>query len=165
MVLRLPKSLNIDEFNQLLKATTNKNHRCAFKLAFICGLRVSEIVNLKKENIDYKRKLLFIEQGKGKKDRYVPFPKQILNDLKRIPLSCGIRALQIGFQKSKIKAKIEKRLWFHCLRHSAATYMLEKGMSTSHVQNILGHSDVRTTQIYTHLSPEGLQQKMDEIWK
>jgi len=76
----LPVVLSYDEFLKLLDATSNKTYRLAFKLGFLCGLRVSEVVKLQLVDVDYGRRLLFIRQAKGHKDRYVPFPEQFSRD-------------------------------------------------------------------------------------
>jgi len=162
---RLPTVLNFDEFNQILKQTIRKNHRLAFKLGFLCGLRVSEIVNLKKNDIDFNRCMLFVREGKGNKDRYVPFPPNMKRELQHLPVGCGVRALQRAFKRALEKSKLEKDAHFHTLRHSAATHYLSKGMNLRQVQQLLGHSKVQTTEIYTHVSPDDIAKKMEEIWK
>jgi integrase len=77
---KLPVVLSYDEFLKLLSATDNKTYKLAFKLGFLCGLRVSEVVKLQPVDVDYGRRLLFIRQAKGHKDRYVPFPEQFSRD-------------------------------------------------------------------------------------
>lgn len=162
---RLPVVLSLEEFNSILKIVKNPEYKIAFKLGFLCGLRVSEIVNLQKEHIDLDRGLIYIKEGKGEKDRYVPIPEPLRKDLKIIPLTIGIRALQIAFKKAAKKAGITKDIHFHSLRHSAGTYYLNQGMSLRQVQTLLGHSRVTTTEIYTHVTPDDLKNKMGEIWK
>jgi integrase/recombinase XerD len=161
---KLPIALNYDEFLKILDATKHSRHKLAFKLSFLCGLRVSEIVKLKQENIDYGRRLLFIQQSKGKKDRYVPFPEKFAKDLKQVPLEMGARALEIAFKKALQKAEITKDAHFHTLRHSSATYYLSNGMNIVQVQQLLGHSRLDTTSIYLHVSPDNVKNEMDRIW-
>ncbi len=162
---RLPTVLNFDEFSEILKKTKSNHHKLAFKLGFMCGLRVSEIVKLKTTDVDYGRRLLFVQEGKGKKDRYVPFPEKFSRDLKKLPIKCGIRALQIAFKNALKKTKIKKDAHFHTLRHSAATFYLSKGMNIVQVQQMLGHSKIDTTTIYLHVSPDNVKNAMDKVWE
>ena len=162
---RIPEVLNIDEFNLILKQLKKHHHRLGVKLGFLCGLRVSEIIKLLPSDIDKGRGMIFIRQAKGKKDRIVPIPSPLSHDLKHLPMSCGIRALQIAFHNAVKKAGITKEVTFHTLRHSAASYYLSKGMSIKEVQNLLGHSRISTTEIYLHANPEDIQNRMKEIWK
>jgi integrase len=161
---RLPAVLSLDEFMKVLNATYKPHHKLAFKLGFLCGLRVSEVVKLKPEDVDYDRRLLFIRQAKGGKDRYVPFPSKLSRGLKKLPIKCGIRALEIAFRGACKRADITKDAHFHTLRHSAATYYLDKGMNIVQVQQLLGHSRIDTTTIYLHISPKQVKDSMDNIW-
>ena len=125
---------------------------------------VSEVLNLKPEHINKSMMQLLIKQAKGKKDRNVPIPKPILRDLKYIPIKIKRRALQHAISKISLKV-LSKRIHFHTLRHSGATfYMFEKGLDIREVQQLLGHSRITTTQIYTHVNPKKLQDKFKEIW-
>jgi len=165
MAKRLPTIMSEQEFNELLKVTKKKHYRLAFKLGFLCGLRISEIVKLQPSDVDRDRGLLFIREAKGDKDRYVPFPKMLSRDLSGLPIPCGVRALQIAFKRAALRAKIIKDVHFHTLRHSAASYYLKKGMSLKEVQVLLGHSRIDTTAIYLHANPEDVKNRMEEIWK
>lgn len=157
---KIPNTISEKEFIEILKKTHKKNHRIAFILGFYGGMRVSEIVNLKSENIDKGQKLIRIKQGKGKKDRNIPIPPQSTGGLKYIPINIGVRALQHSFNK-KSQEVLGKKLNFHLLRHSGASYYInEKGWSTREIQVLLGHSKVSTTEIYTHIKPENLINKM-----
>lgn len=163
---KLPVVINLEEFNKLLADVKKSWHRLAFKLGFLCCLRVSEVVKLLPSDVDEGRKMLFIRDAKGGKDRYVPIPKPIyIKELRdNLPLKCGVRALEIAFKKDG-KESLGKDLHFHTLRHSGATYYLSQGMNIREVQNLLGHSRLDTTMIYTHVSPDDIKHKMDEIWK
>lgn len=166
MTLKLPKTINHDEFVSLMKETKENKYKLAFSLGYFCGLRISEVINLTQNHIDYDRKMLFIEQGKGKKDRYVPFPSLISVHLlkKHIPLGVTKRALQ--YQISHISERLMgRKVKFHAFRHSCATNYLAKGMNIREVQQLLGHSKLDTTMIYTHVNPEDLKQKMEKIWQ
>lgn len=162
---KLPEVLTLKEFNTILKYTKKQEHRLAFKLGFLSGLRISEIINLRYEDINRDRKLIFIRQGKGKKDRYTPLPPMLQEkELKSLPLKIGIRALQISF-KNKCKKYLNRDLHFHNLRHSFATNLLSKGIPITEVQMWLGHSRLDTTSVYLKVSPETALKNYNEIWK
>ena len=154
------------DFNKLLEKTTKTRHRLAFKLAFLAGLRISEIIKLQPNDIDKSRKLIFIKQGKGSKDRYVPLPKFLTpKDIAEIPLSCGVRTLEAVFKRKLQKALGRKDLHFHNLRHSFATTMINKGMTLPDVQFWLGHSKLATTSIYLRVSPDAALKRYEELWR
>ena len=163
----LPEVITLEDFQRILRGTKKKVHRIAFQLAFFCGLRISEVIKLQPDDIDFNRNTIFIRAGKGKKDRYVPIPKNFKNTLKRnislFPIPVGIRALQRAINRISMKT-IGRRIHFHTLRHSCATHYLSNGMNLREVQILLGHSRIDTTQIYTHISIDDLKHKMDEIW-
>lgn len=161
---KLPQILTEKEFSKLIQATHKEHHKVAFQLAFFCGLRISEVVKLKPEHIDKGRGMLFIKQAKGGKDRYVPYPKKLAYKFSALPISCGVRALQIAFKLAVKRAKINKDLHFHCLRHSCGSILLQRGMDTRRIQQLLGHERLETTQIYTHVTPEDIKKQMDQIW-
>jgi site-specific recombinase XerD len=131
------------------------------------GLRVSEIVNLKIANIDSRRMIVHLEAAKGKQDRYVTLPSSILDDLRnyyrvyqpKIYLFEGqyggqyaIRSVQMVFKNAMRKAKINKSVGIHGLRHSYATHLLECGTDMLFIQKLLGHKDIKTTEIYAKVS-------------
>ena len=163
---KLPEIISVQEFNEILKHTKMSHHKFYFKLAFLCGLRISEIRKLKEENIDLNRGYLFIKQSKWNKDRYVPIPKPLRKELKKFSQykKIGDRALQMIFKKT-VKQVTKRDLWFHCLRHSCATYYLSQGMNIRQVQMLLGHSNISTTSIYLHCNLDELKNQIDEIWK
>jgi integrase len=149
---KLPVIIDLEGFNRLLKGVSKPWHRLAYKLGFLCCLRVSEVVKLLPGDVDGGRQMLFIRNAKGGKDRYVPIPKPIsIKELRdNLPIRCGVRALEIAFKKAG-KASLGKDLHFHTLRHSGATYYLSQGMNIREIQNLLGHSRLDTTMIYTHV--------------
>jgi site-specific recombinase XerD len=131
------------------------------------GLRVSEIVSLKIKNIDSKRMLVHIEAAKGKTDRYVTLPASILEDLRNYYLTYhpqiylfegqyggqyAIRSVQAVFKNAMEKAKINKSVGIHGLRHSYATHLLESGTDMYFIQKLLGHKNIKTTEIYAKVS-------------
>lgn len=161
---KLPEVITEEDYLKIIKATKKQDHKLAFSLAFFCGLRVSEVVKLQKADVDLDRGMLFIRQAKGSKDRYVPIPPPLRTRLKELPISCGIRALELAINRISLAA-INRKIKFHTLRHSAATLYLSKGMNIRQVQQLLGHSRLDTTMIYTHVSPDDIKSKMEEIWK
>lgn len=161
---KLPTIITLEEFNKLLEHTRKPEHKLAFKLGFLCGLRISEVLKLEKKDIEKSRGYLFIRQAKGKKDRYVPIAKPLARDLKHIPIKIKRRALQHAVSKIS-EESINKKIHFHTLRHSGATYYLNQGMNLREIQQLLGHSRIDTTTIYTHISPDDLQNKFKELWK
>lgn len=163
--MRLPVVLTLEEIKKVIKSTYKFKHKLAFKLGFFCGLRVSEVIRLRAEDVDFGRHMLFIRQGKGGKDAYVPFPNQLSASLKNsLPVDITVRSLQRAFKGAIKRAGITKDAHFHSLRHSAATYYLENGMNLKEVQQLLRHSRLDTTSIYLHINPDKLKNKMDEIW-
>ncbi len=169
--LQLPKSLNAKEIKRLFESTENIKHQLILKLCYGMGLRVSEIVNLKISDIDSHNMKVFIRRGKGKKDRYVNLPESILDDLRKYYKeyqpkeflfegqyggAYALRSAQMVFKTAMRKAKIKKNIGIHGLRHSYATHLLEMGTDISLIQKLLGHNDIKTTQIYTHITDVSL---------
>jgi site-specific recombinase XerD len=167
----LPNILTMEEIKKMIDSTSNIKHKLIIKLLYGCGLRVSEIVNLKKENINFDENLIHIKLAKGKKDRFVKIPESISDELKKY---CGLSNLEILFpsnrggkltkntiqkivQNSAKKAGIKKRVYPHLLRHSFATHLLEQGTDLRIIQKLLGHSDIKTTQIYTQISQASIK--------
>jgi integrase len=162
MVFKLPETISEEELIRILKATRTHHHKIAYALGFYECMRISEIVKLTKEDIDMNRKLLYLKQAKGHKDRNIPIAPEVIGGLRNIPIGCGIRALQIAFKK-KARKVLKKELHFHILRHSGIThYLTKKGWNTSQVQQLAGHSKIATTQIYTHINPTHL---VEQMWK
>lgn len=160
MPRKIPETITEKEFLQILKSVRKKHHKTAFVLGFYQAMRVSEIVNLQKENIDINRNLIMIKEAKGKKDRNIPIAPEARRFLKYIPVNCGIRALEVAFKKYSNKV-LNKDLHFHSLRHSGATHYLNvREWNIRVVQQFLGHADISTTQIYTHVAPKDLMKAM-----
>ena len=164
---KLPKALNIYEVKRILDVTENLKHNTMLKLCYGMGLRLSEIINLKIANIDSKTMRVLIERGKGKKDRYVNLPVSILDQLRSYYLEYkpkeylfegqyggpySARSIQEVFKKSLLKARINKKVGLHSLRHSYATHLLESGTDIRFIQELLGHNDIKTTLVYTHVT-------------
>ena len=163
----LPKVFSKWDIAKLFAQVDNPKHLLMLKLCYGMGLRVSEIVNLKITDIDSRRMLVHIEAAKGKKDRYVTLPTSILDDLRnyyrtyrpKIYLFEGqyggqysVRSVQAVFKNAMQKAKINKSVGIHGLRHSYATHLLESGTDMFFIQKLLGHKDIKTTEIYAKVS-------------
>lgn len=157
---KLPEIITEIELIKILKATNKKHHIVAFILGFYQCMRVSEVIKLQKGNIRRNQRILLIKQAKGCKDRNIPINPKILKFLKHIPIKCGARALQIAFRQ-RAEEVLNKDLSFHNLRHSGATYYLNvMKWNLRQVQQFLGHANIQTTQIYTHISPQNLMEAM-----
>jgi site-specific recombinase XerD len=167
----LPEILTIKEIRKMIEVTKNIKHKLIIKLLYGCGLRVSEIVNLKKNDLNFEEELIHIKLAKGKKDRFVKIPESLKEDLKNYSLLNASEILFISSRGGKLtkdtiqkivqnsakKAGIKKRVYPHLLRHSFATHLLENGTDLRIIQKLLGHSDIKTTQIYTHISQANIK--------
>ena len=170
---QLPHVLSKEEIRLILSAPINLKHRAMLSLIYACGLRRSELLNLKPQHIDSKRNVLIIEQGKGRKDRIAPLSDKII-DLLRVYYKAyrpqkwlfegqqggnqySARSLQLVLKKSIKSAGINKPVTLHWLRHSYATHLLENGTDLRYIQEILGHKSSKTTEIYTHVSTQNIQ--------
>ncbi len=167
----LPEILTSKEIKKMVNSTSNIKHRLIIKLLYGCGLRVSEITNLKKGDINFEENLIKINLGKGRKDRFVNIPESIREELKSYCKLSNSKILFESNRKGKLtkktiaqiiqnsakKAGIKKRVYPHLLRHSFATHLLESGTDLRIIQKLLGHSNIKTTQIYTHISQASIK--------
>ena len=167
----LPKILTVEEIKQLIENTWNIKHILIIKILYGCGLRVSEIINLKKEDINFEEELIHVKMAKSRKDRFVKIPNSVKEDLENfLKMSEGIysfgsnrggklttKTIQMILKNAAKKAEIKKRVYPHLLRHSFATHLLEAGTDLRVIQKLLGHSDIKTTQIYTHISQASIK--------
>jgi len=169
---KLPVVLNQEEVSQILSSVNNIKHKAILMLIYSAGLRVSEVVKLKPEDIDAERKLIHIKGAKGRKDRYTILSDVTLKTLRiymqaNVPkswLSPGqktgshitTRTVQKIFDDAVKKAGIRKEVSVHSLRHSFATHLLESGVDLRYIQELLGHKSSKTTEIYTHVSNKDL---------
>lgn len=176
---RLPKVMTVEEVSSILNSNLDKREALIVELLYDCGLRVSELVNLKLNNIDINSKYIQC-YGKGSKERIVPFGKKAQHALKMylkqrdlIILSNKLKDTKSLFLKDdgtnitrqdvynfirKQGELIHKHISPHTLRHSFATHLLENGADLRVVQELLGHSDVSTTQLYTHITKKRLKE-------
>ncbi len=166
---KLPVVLAKEDIEQMVISTKNYNHKTIIQVGYAAGLRVSEIINLKWPDIDFKRKVIHIKSAKGKKDRIVMLSskvkKNLLNlDSKKEGLvfktnrgkKYTTRTIQMIVRKAAKNAGIKKLVTPHTLRHSFATHLLEKGTDIRYIKNLLGHTNVNTTLIYTKVSNKNL---------
>lgn len=168
---RLPSILSRAEIQKMLNAVVNLKHRLILALAYGAGMRISEVQNLRIADIDFEEGVVRIRQAKGKKDRVTLLPERIADDLRMFAAGrahdeilffserggklCA-RSLQNVFTSALARAEIRKPATFHSLRHSFATHLLENGTDVRFVQELLGHANIRTTQIYTHVTNSAL---------
>lgn len=170
----LPSVLSKEEVKRLISVPVNQKHRMMLSLLYSCGLRSGELLALQPSHIDSERCLILVKNGKGKKDRIVPLSSKILGMLrdyyrvfrpKRYLFEGQIegeaydaRSLQQVLKAAVKRAGINKLVTLHWLRHSYATHLLESGTDLRYIQEILGHSSSKTTEIYTHVSTKSIQQ-------
>ena len=184
--LQLPRVLGENELSRLFRALANLKHKAILFTAYSAGLRVSEVVNLKLQDVDSDRMQLFIQCSKGKKDRYVNLspvlldvlrayisesktkPVKYLFESQQPAIAYCTRSAQKVFQNAKNLAGIKKEVSFHVLRHSFATHLLEKGIDVIYIKDILGHFNIKTTERYLHVRKEQLVtiiSPLDDLWK
>jgi len=167
----IPEVLSLKEIKSMIDATENIKHRLVIKLLYGCGLRVSELVNLRKDDLNVNEGLIHIRLSKGRKDRFVKIPDSLKDGLVNYSkLSNGeilfasnrggkltTATIQKIVKNSARKAGINKNVHPHTLRHSFATHLLEQGIDLRIIQKLLGHSDIRTTQIYLSVSNQTIR--------
>lgn len=161
---KIPVVLSREEVLAIIDAVTNPTHKLMLQLMYSSGLRVSEVVRLRVEDVQLYNLTLFVRTGKGHKDRVTIFSDKLKSSLLRSmggkkpkeflfitqrggPYST--RAVQKIFSKAVLKAGIQKSASCHTFRHSFATHLLEAGTDIRYIQNLLGHASITTTNIYT----------------
>ncbi len=164
---KLPQPIDASEVQKLLKVCTNLKHKTIIALLYGCGLRVSEVINLKIKDIDSTKNIINIIAGKGKKDRQVMLAPELLLLLRKyyqayrpkeylfngqFDLQYSDRSINEFLKKYAKLAGIKQNLHAHLLRHCFATHSLEQGTDISLIQKLLGHNSIKTTMIYTHVS-------------
>jgi integrase/recombinase XerD len=163
----LPIVLDIEEVKRLIDNISNIKHKTAVTLLYSSGLRLNECLMLKPHHIESGIMKIRVEQGKGKKDRYTILSTRALELLRKYYLACKPKVwlferpnapiplhpgtIQKIVQEATVKAKIGKHVTPHTLRHSFATHLLEYGVALQAIQELLGHSSISTTTIYTHV--------------
>lgn len=166
---KLPTVLSQSEVMRLLGNIQNLKHRTILTLVYSAGLRIGEVVKLKRSDVDPARNTIHIRQAKGRKDRFtllasVAFQllKEYMNSTvireflfpgsESLSKPINVRSVQHVFEKAKRSAAIEKPATVHTLRHCFATHLLEEGTDLRYIQELLGHASPKTTEIYTHVS-------------
>lgn len=166
---KLPVILSKEEIENMILATNNYTHRLIIQIGYSAGLRCSEIENLKWRDIDFIRNSIHIKRAKGKKDRIVMLSSKVKEALQNysqekegyvfITTRGGKytpRTIQKIIKNTAKKATIKKNISTHTLRHSFATHLLERGTDIRYIRDLLGHSDISTTLIYTKVSNKNL---------
>lgn len=164
---KLPVVLSRGEIEKILDSISNKRHKLMISLAYAGGLRVSEVINLKIKDICLSELTIHIKGAKGNKDRITVLPEKLVEDI-AIQMAhrdfddlvfaserggkLTTRTAQKIFENALKAAGIQKEASFHSLRHSFATHLLENGVDVRYVQELLGHANIRTTQIYTKVT-------------
>ncbi|ODS42931.1 MAG: hypothetical protein MSIBF_06635 [Candidatus Altiarchaeales archaeon IMC4] len=178
---KLPVVLSRDEISRIIEKVDNKKHKMIISLSYGAGLRVSETTNLKIKDVDLEELTIHLKGAKGNRDRITIFPKKLKIGLyELISLKnkedyvfaserggkLTERTAQKIFENSLKKSGITKDASFHSLRHSFATHLLENGVDVRYVQELLGHQNIRTTQIYTHVTNpklKNIKSPLDEL--
>ncbi len=164
----LPEVLSINEVKNLINSISNLKHKVIFTFIYSSGLRVGEVVILKPEDIDVNRNLIHIKRAKGKKDRYTLLsntakgifehytlkeaPSNYLFPGSKYNSHLSIRSVQTIMNRKVKELNIKKHVTVHSLRHSFATHLLEQGTDIRYIQELLGHKNIKTTELYTHVA-------------
>lgn len=169
---KLPIVLSRSELEKIISSIENPKHNLLIALSYGAGLRVSESINLKIKDINLDELTIHIKSAKGNKDRISIFPEKLLFQLEKIASlqnsndyvfesnrggKLDERSAQKVFENALEKAGVKKEATFHSLRHSFATHLLENGVDVRYVQELLGHANIRTTQIYTKVTNPNLK--------
>jgi site-specific recombinase XerD len=168
---RLPQILSKEEITRMLEVTTNIKHKTMLMCLYGLGLRRSELLNMKVEDIDSDRGVVHIKSAKNNKDRLVPLSETLLRQLReyyrsympRNYLFQGLQGNQYSatsllkvFHEACRKAQIQKKVTPHSMRHAYATHLMDAGTDVRIIQELLGHYSVKTTMIYTHVSTRSI---------
>lgn len=179
---KLPVVLSFGEVQTILGFVSSPIVKMALTLIYSCGLRVSEAVRMRPQDVDSERMLVWVRNGKGGKDRSIPLPQRTLELLqqyqrtdRRSPWlfpgrdrrgAMSISSVQKAFKMALLCSRIPKRASVHTLRHSYATHLLESAVDLRVIQTLLGHNSAQTTTIYTHLTEKvlgNLNRKLDHL--
>jgi integrase/recombinase XerD len=170
---KLPVVLSREEVARLIKAVANMKHRTIVMTVYSAGLRVSEVIALQLTDIDSQRMVICVHQGKGQKDRLVPLSPVLLKQLREYWLKYRPKQWLFPGQlpgRHLDRSSVERVVWFarraarlkksisvHSLRHSYATHLLEAGVDIRTIQILLGHTSLRSTQVYTHVASKAIR--------
>jgi site-specific recombinase XerD len=168
----LPKVISLEEVQAILSNTNNIKHKCILSLLYSAGLRRQELLDLKLEDIDSKRMVILVKNGKGFKDRMTVLSESVLKDLRvyykewkpkiylfegKVGKPYSRTSVKHILDRAAKKAGIRKSVTPHMLRHSFATHLLENGTDLRYIQSLLGHGSTKTTEIYTHVAIKNIQ--------
>ncbi len=170
---KIPTVLTKEEVKALINIMDNKKSKLMVSMLYACGFRVSELVGLKIKDLNFEEKIGQVRQGKGRKDRIFNIPESLLKNLeKQVKIQqennqeylftgpkghLSSRTIESIVSNAAKRAGIKKSVHPHTLRHSFATHLLENDTDIRKIQELLGHADLNTTQIYTHISQEQLK--------
>ncbi len=166
---KLPVVLNRKEVQEMINHTANFKHKLVLQLLYYSGLRLSELISLRWTDVDFEREIIHIKRGKESKDRVVflhaELAKRLQQHSKYEPFILisergkiyTERSIQEIVKQAALKAGIHKKVTPHTLRHSFATHLLESGADIRYIQQLLGHNNLKTTQIYTHVANKDIQ--------
>ena len=171
---KTPTVLTKDEVKEIFSKITNYKHKLMLQMYYASGLRLSEVINLKVKDIEFSQKSLWVRDGKGGKDRMTILPQFLTTELEEYTKKSGRgkddfifvnkqgnpyspRMVQKILEQVKDKLSFHKDVHIHTLRHSFATHLLEAGEDIRLIQELLGHADLSTTQIYTKVANEQLR--------
>ncbi len=164
---KLPIVLSKDEVQRMFNVCDNLKHKIILSILYACGLRVSELINLKWSHIDRTRMVINVVCGKGSKDRQVMLPVSLISLLEKYYfeyrskeyvlngqgcLLYSERSVLQVIKQLAVKANINKRVYTHLMRHNCFTHLCEAGTDINLIQKLAGHNNVKTTMIYTHIS-------------
>lgn len=172
--IQLPIVLNKEEINLMINSTNNLKHKLVLMFLYYAGLRLNELRNLKWENLDFERKIIQLKIAKGEHERVVFLHDKIIDLLKLYGIKkeglivlantnkkYNKRTIQQIVKNSAKKTGIKKKVSPHTLRHSFATHLLEAGCDIRYIQKLLGHKNLQTTQIYTHVANKDIKKLAD----
>lgn len=166
------QTLTKEEIKILLEIVKNKKHKLLIAVLYATGVRVQELVNIRREHLDIARGFLLVKQGKGRKDRYTLLPRNLVTEIETYSKEekktdgylfttthgkLTVRTVEVILHKAAKKAGIRKKVTPHILRHTFAMHLLEGGTKLEQIQQLLGHTHLQTTQIYARTNPEQLQ--------
>ncbi|NMB66709.1 tyrosine-type recombinase/integrase [Candidatus Woesearchaeota archaeon] len=168
--LKLPLVLSKEEINKIIDSENNLKHKLVIMFLYYAGLRLDETRNLNWQDIDFDRETIHLKTAKGDKERIVFLHKKLIDALKMYGIKeegpifisqregkYNKRTIQQIIKSASKKVGIKKRVTPHTLRHSFATHLLESGTDIRYIQQLLGHKDLKTTQIYTHVANKDIK--------
>jgi integrase/recombinase XerD len=170
---KIPQVFTKEEIRQILGSISNVKHKLILGLMYSSGLRVSEVVNVKVQDFEFKDKMLRVREAKGKKDRMTILSEKVAGVMEKYLKNKKLeqyafeserggklteRTVQKVFTEALEKSGIKKSASCHCLRHSFATHLLEAGYDIRYIQVLLGHKRLETTQVYTKVAKNMLEQ-------